>query len=368
MYFLVDMLNVWFAYLFADYNYIALLCCITVCMSAKPSKDFKGRGEYCPTPHFYQNLGEAEYVVATYQYMRLLGYPAQLITILSTYNGQKQLIRDILSQRCSNSVFGMPAVVSTVDKYQGQQNDYILLSLVRTESVGHLRDVRRLVVAMSRARLGLYVFGNHKLFGSCLELQSAMRLLVSPHSIAAAGAVGAVSSTGARLSKGSTQGVSSERLLPCLELQIVIGEGYPCVARCVGYEDCEVERYWKSKVHTVTDVTAMGILVYQMVQQAQQLQTQLRTSVSSIPPSGAAYDVSTGASTVGTATTTSVISREEEEASNDGIYDENAISNNDSINDNNVLNDTIGSGVANGTVNDVTDNLMDTNADGDAEV
>jgi len=35
--------------------------------------DFKGEGETEPTKHFIQNLGEAEYVVATYQYMRLLG-------------------------------------------------------------------------------------------------------------------------------------------------------------------------------------------------------------------------------------------------------------------------------------------------------
>lgn len=52
-----------------------------------------------------------------------------------------------------------PRQIATVDKYQGQQNDYVLLSLVRTRAVGHIRDVRRLVVAMSRARLGLYVFG-----------------------------------------------------------------------------------------------------------------------------------------------------------------------------------------------------------------
>jgi intron-binding protein aquarius len=31
-----------------------------------------------------------------------------------------------------------------VDKYQGQQNDYVLLSLVRTNHFGHFRDVRRL--------------------------------------------------------------------------------------------------------------------------------------------------------------------------------------------------------------------------------
>ncbi|CAN0400739.1 unnamed protein product, partial [Scytosiphon promiscuus] len=57
-----------------------------------------------------------------------------------------------------NDLFGEPGRIATVDKYQGQQNDYVLLSLVRTRTVGHVRDVRRLVVALSRARLGLYVF------------------------------------------------------------------------------------------------------------------------------------------------------------------------------------------------------------------
>lgn len=61
---------------------------------------------------------------------------------------------------------------------QGQQNDYILLSLVRTKAVGHLRDVRRLVVAMSRARLGLYVFARAALFANCLELTPAFGLLM----------------------------------------------------------------------------------------------------------------------------------------------------------------------------------------------
>ena len=65
--------------------------------------------------------------------------------------------------------------VTTVDKYQGQQNEYVLLSLVRTRAVGHVRDVRRLVVAMSRARLGLYVFGRLPLFANCYELQPTMQ-------------------------------------------------------------------------------------------------------------------------------------------------------------------------------------------------
>ena len=66
-----------------------------------------------------------------------------------------------------------------MDKYQGQQNDYILLSLVRTRAVGHLRDVRRLVVATSRARLGLYVFGRRELFANCYELRPAMEQMTA---------------------------------------------------------------------------------------------------------------------------------------------------------------------------------------------
>lgn len=69
-----------------------------------------------------------------------------------------------------------------MDKYQGQQNQYVLLSLVRTRAVGHLRDPRRLVVAMSRARLGLYVFGRAQLFAGCYELQPTFKC-VSPYII-----------------------------------------------------------------------------------------------------------------------------------------------------------------------------------------
>ncbi|KRY72483.1 Intron-binding protein aquarius, partial [Trichinella pseudospiralis] len=168
--------------------------------------DFNGTGESTPVAHFYQcnenavsarmgkrflpptplpppsqlmdsNLAEAEFAVAIFMYMRIVGYPAEKITILTTYNGQKHLIRDVLRKRCaSNFFFGKPAKVTTVDKYQGEQNDYIILSLVRTAAVGHIRDVRRLVVAFSRARLGLYVLARVSLFENCFELTPAFRM------------------------------------------------------------------------------------------------------------------------------------------------------------------------------------------------
>ncbi|KFV10446.1 Intron-binding protein aquarius, partial [Tauraco erythrolophus] len=143
-------------------------------------EDFNGVGESEPNPYFYQNLGEAEYVVALFMYMCLLGYPADKISILTTYNGQKHLIRDVINQRCGNNpLIGRPNKVTTVDRFQGQQNDYILLSLVRTKAVGHLRDVRRLVVAMSRARLGLYIFARVSLFQNCFELTPAFSQLTA---------------------------------------------------------------------------------------------------------------------------------------------------------------------------------------------
>lgn len=223
--------------------------------------DFQGRGESCPSPHFYQNLGEAEYVVATYQYMRLLGYPASKISILSTYNGQKSLIKDILEQRCrNNQLFGMPASVSTVDQYQGQQNDYILLSLVRTTHIGHLRDVRRLVVALSRGRLGLYVFCRLDLFSRCAELQPAISQLTAVHasSTAPLSAAKKGKKAAAAADQQETQSVDVAR---SNSLSLVAGEAYP-TTRAVGSRGAMA-------THEVSDVTAMGILVYQMVQQGQ---------------------------------------------------------------------------------------------------
>ena len=141
-------------------------------------QDFYGKGETQPRRHFFQNLGEAEYIAHLFLWLRSRGHPASSITILTTYNGQKELIKQVLRKRCSfDSTVGYPHKVTTVDRFQGQQNDIILLSLVRTLNVGHLRDVRRLVVAMSRARLGLYVFGRLSLFENCFELLPVFQIL-----------------------------------------------------------------------------------------------------------------------------------------------------------------------------------------------
>ena len=54
----------------------------------------------------------------------------------------------------------------------------VILSLVRTKTVGYLRDIRRWVVAMSRGRLGLYILGRRALFESCAEVQQTWSKLI----------------------------------------------------------------------------------------------------------------------------------------------------------------------------------------------
>ena len=161
--------------------------------------------------------------------MVLIGYPPEKISILTTYNGQKDLLLDILSQRCGDgtTLAGVaPASISTVDQYQGQQNDYIILSLVRTKAVGHLRDIRRLVVAVSRARLGLYIFCRQSLFCGAHNLRHTMSQFADRSG----------------------------------KLQLVKGEHFP-TERIAG------ENIPKSSLHEVNDVAELCTLVHSMQQE-----------------------------------------------------------------------------------------------------
>ena len=142
-------------------------------------EDYNQQGEVMTASHSYTNEGEAEYVVAFYEYLRLAGYPAEKITILCAYNGQRELVASLVKARCKkNPLFGAPRKLTTIDKYQGQQNDIVVLSLTRTRSVGYLGDVRRLLVGVSRAKLGLYVFCRAALFRECVELKPILDVLL----------------------------------------------------------------------------------------------------------------------------------------------------------------------------------------------
>ncbi|OTA99610.1 hypothetical protein M426DRAFT_269053 [Hypoxylon sp. CI-4A] len=110
------------------------------------------------------NILEAEMVVHFIDYLMLNGVDASQITVLTYYRGQK---KKILAQYKSMKKNSVPFNnVFTVDSYQGEENDIIILSLVRSNgpngphNAGFLRDKNRGVVAISRARRGFYIFGN----------------------------------------------------------------------------------------------------------------------------------------------------------------------------------------------------------------
>jgi len=60
-----------------------------------------------------------------------------------------------------------------------ERNTDIILSLTRTTQPGYLRDIRRLTVALSRARLGLYILGRRSVFTSVPSLATAFASLLS---------------------------------------------------------------------------------------------------------------------------------------------------------------------------------------------
>jgi helicase required for RNAi-mediated heterochromatin assembly 1 len=108
------------------------------------------------------NEQEAEFLVGFFCYLVQGGLvPPHGITVLTFYNGQRKLILKLL--RRQRVLAGEYISVNTVDSYQGEENAVVLLSLVRSNdygNIGFLEVANRVCVAMSRARLGFYIFGN----------------------------------------------------------------------------------------------------------------------------------------------------------------------------------------------------------------
>lgn len=128
--------------------------------------NYNGKGQQEPIPGVYNNLGEAEYIVAVYQYMRILGYDSQSISIVTPYNGQKHLLMDVLRTRCK--LIGYPREVALLDDFQGWQNEFVLVSLVRSQGDfaedTNVTDPRKLVAVVAGAQRGIYLFGSAKYF------------------------------------------------------------------------------------------------------------------------------------------------------------------------------------------------------------
>ncbi|RWS08662.1 NFX1-type zinc finger-containing protein 1-like protein [Dinothrombium tinctorium] len=135
------------------------------------------------------NSHEVEFVVELARYFVSCGIDASQITILTTYNAQLELIKkkilseywDMFVKRLDmdqkkngekpKSEFKMR--ISTVDGFQGEENDIILISFVRSnirDDIGFLKISNRVCVALSRARKGMFCIGNFEKMRSISEL------------------------------------------------------------------------------------------------------------------------------------------------------------------------------------------------------
>ncbi|KAL4497972.1 hypothetical protein ABPG72_014829 [Tetrahymena utriculariae] len=106
-----------------------------------------------------KNKYEAQYAVKLAQYLTKQNQFAQEeITILSMYLGQSQLIRKLARQSNLQKVR-----ISSVDNYQGEENEIVILSLVRSnqsKNLGYTKTENRINVSFSRAKKGFYCIGN----------------------------------------------------------------------------------------------------------------------------------------------------------------------------------------------------------------
>ena len=135
------------------------------------------------------NKAEARLTLATLiDYAERIGRQRLLeeridIGIISPYKAQVQYLRALLKKNAYLRPLRKSITINTVDAFQGQERDVILVSLVRANEageIGFLNDLRRMNVAITRARMKLIILGasttlcRHKfykkLYDSCSKL------------------------------------------------------------------------------------------------------------------------------------------------------------------------------------------------------
>ena len=104
------------------------------------------------------NEHEAKFLAALCRYFILQGYQREQITVLTAYTGQLIQLKKEMPKDFFRGVR-----VCAVDNFQGEENDIILLSLVRSNeegNIGFLKTENRVCVALSRAKKGFFCIGN----------------------------------------------------------------------------------------------------------------------------------------------------------------------------------------------------------------
>ena len=115
------------------------------------------------------NKGEANLTLSLLQiYFQRIGKQRILndridVGVISPYRAQVQYLRRLFKKRAFFKPFRHLISVNTVDGFQGQERDVILISMVRANDrgqIGFMRDLRRMNVAITRARMKLFILGD----------------------------------------------------------------------------------------------------------------------------------------------------------------------------------------------------------------
>lgn len=127
--------------------------------------DTAGKGFDEAAPHGTESLaneGEAGLVVARARALLKRGLEPRELAVITPYRAQAKRLQEALSD--------VPDVeVDTVDAFQGREKDVVLVSLVRSNTdgtLGFLEDLRRMNVALTRARRHLFVVGDSATLGA----------------------------------------------------------------------------------------------------------------------------------------------------------------------------------------------------------
>ncbi|XMA20219.1 hypothetical protein WAI453_013010 [Rhynchosporium graminicola] len=135
-----------------------------------------------------ENHFEAQMILKCVRYLAQQGYGSDKIVVITPYLGQLKLLRDQLARENDpilndidkfdllragiltdlGSKTSKPSLrISTIDNYQGEESDIILVSLTRSNNahdIGFMAAPERLNVLLSRARDALIMIGNSETF------------------------------------------------------------------------------------------------------------------------------------------------------------------------------------------------------------
>ena len=127
----------------------------------------------------YFNQHEVEMALGLAAYLVRQGVAEEKITILTTYSSQMYKLQDARRRRF-NTLRNVR--ITVVDNFQGEENEVIILSLVRNNtksSIGFLATPNRVCVALSRARRGFYMLGNMQLLSRASPLWAQINEILS---------------------------------------------------------------------------------------------------------------------------------------------------------------------------------------------